>query len=88
MQASPARLVLVKEVSSEEEHVDLVLDCELEDLLKGDEAVSPADGISFSVPNVVIRGQQDLQRKRVSERQRGLRERRARARLCTGRDPP
>lgn len=57
VQAPSAWLVLVEEVSGEQEHVYLVGHCKLEDLLESLDRVSSSDGISLVVANVVVGGQ-------------------------------
>lgn len=54
MQRSSSRLVLVKEIADEEEHVDFMVSRELEDFPECLYGISPSHRVSFIVADVVI----------------------------------
>lgn len=54
MQRSSSRLVLVKEIADEEQHVDFMVSRELEDFPECLYGISPSHRVSFIVADVVI----------------------------------
>lgn len=58
----PGRLVLMKEVASEENHVYVPLLCRDHDLVERLPAVISTDGITFTIADMVVCGYQDADR--------------------------
>ncbi|KAI3487830.1 hypothetical protein L1887_48205 [Cichorium endivia] len=60
MERRSTRLVLVKQIASEQDEIHIVLHRELEDLLECADRVLPAHGVALHVADVVIGGEHDL----------------------------
>jgi hypothetical protein len=56
VQTSPARPILVKQIPSEEDKVDLGLFGNLENLFKRIDSVLPSDRVLFGIANVIVGG--------------------------------
>lgn len=61
IQTPPTRSILVKEVPRQENKVHLRIPGNLENFPKGVDAVLPADGVLFSVPDVVVGSEKDTE---------------------------
>jgi hypothetical protein len=61
METTPTRPVLVKQIPSEENEVDLCIPRDLEDLTEGVDGVLPPHGVFLGVAYVIVRGEEDAE---------------------------
>lgn len=59
MHRPPTRLILVKDITGQQNKVDFVGAGQMQDFLEGREGIVAADGIAFEISEVIVGGEED-----------------------------